>query len=145
MLGITATLLGSYEKVFGANGKVYMRVQAHDTLVAKTTYQVICNEFGPTTAAVSDNVHRYYVGVPEKAIVSGTSFLIQIGGDVDDMVTPSLSETVGHGLKMYDGAITTVGANFSGDPGEFCVVRTASTSSTTQDVTLIPAQIIGTT
>lgn len=140
-----AQLYVPFGKKEDADGKVWLKVQAHGALTAKTPYKVIVNEYGYITAALADDQNYYYVGVPEAAVDSGDEAWIQIGGYCTDMVTPSLSVSVGHALKMYDGAVADAGADYSGAAGEFAVCTAASTSSTTQDVVLIPERIIGTT
>ena len=142
MLGYTSTLKGSYEKIYSADGLVRMKVQAHAALTALTPYAIVCNEYGPITAALPSSGASIYVGVPEVAQDSGDMFEIVIGGPVDDVVTPSLSVSVGHGLTINTRAVADIGADFSGAAGEFAVCRTASTSSTTQDLNLVPEKIL---
>lgn len=141
----TDVLKASFSKREDAQGKVWIRAQAHGDLTADTPYKVIVNEYGYITAALADDTKYFYVGVPEQDVDSGDVAWIQIGGQVSAMITPSLSVSVGHALKMYDGAVADVNADYSGAAGEFAVCRTASTTSTTQDVILIPERIINTT
>lgn len=143
MIGRTDTLKGSYEKLFSTDGKVRMSVQAHGALTALTPYKVICNEYGPITAAIASDTDYYFIGVPEEAQDSGAIFEIQIGGPIDDVVTPSLGVSVGHGFKITSGAIADSTADFSGDPGEFAVSRETSVTSTTQAMYLVPEIIVG--
>ncbi len=145
MIGITSTISGNGEKIYSADGTVRMKALAHGALTAKTPYKIIWNEFGPVTAALADDTNYYYVGVPEAAVDAGDVAELVIGGPVDDMVTPSLSISVGHAVSVLDGAVADAGADYSGAAGQFGVCRTASTSSTTQDVWLVPEKIIGTT
>lgn len=128
-----------------ADGSVWLKVQAHGNLTALTPYKVIVNEYGYITAALASDTNYYYVGVPAAAISSGEIDWVQIGGYVASMVTPSLSVSVGHGLKIYDGAVADSGADYSGAAGEFAVCYTESSTSTTQNAILVPERIIGTT
>jgi len=141
----TDVLKASFGKREDAQGKVWIRVLAHDDLTADTPYKVIVNEYGFVTAAFADETAYCHVGVPDEDIDSGDVFWAQIGGRCSAMITPSISGTVGYALKIFDGAVADASADYSGAGGEFCVVRTASTTSTTQDVILIPERIITTT
>lgn len=120
------------------DGKVWISAIAHTTLTAKTPYKIILDEYGYVTQALSSTGPYVWIGVPPVAGTSGAKVKLQIGGDVDDMVTPSLSVSVGHALAIQSGTVADVGADFSWLPGEFAVCRTASTTSATQDVTLVP-------
>ena len=128
-----------------ADGKVWLQVVAHDDLTALTPYKVIVNEYGYVTAALADDTNYYYVGVPAGAVDSGDICWVQIGGYIEDMVTPSLSVSVGHALKIDGGAVADAGADFSGGSSEFAVCTAASSSSTTQDAVLVPERILATT
>lgn len=135
----------TFEKRYDADGKVYMKARAHGALTAKTPYKIIADEYGSLTGALADDTKYYYVGFPLAAVDSGADAWLQIGGYIDDMITPSLSVAVGHSLVMFGGAVADGGADYSGAGGEFAVCATASTTSETQDAMLIPERIIGTT
>ena len=137
--GITTSNAAPQGLTFDADGKVWVYAVAHGALTAKTPYLVVVNEFGSVTLALG--VARGYVGVPEKAVDSGALAKLQVGGDVDDMVTASLSVSVGHALTITSGAVADAGADYTGAVREFCVCRTVSTTSTTQDVKLVPDKI----
>ena len=128
-----------------ADGKVWLQVQAHGDLTALTPYKVIANEYGWITAALADDQKYYYIGVPAAAISSGSIGWVQIGGYVEDVVTASLSVSVGHAFDVYDSAVADQGADYSGEEGEFAVCTEASTTSTTQHMMLIPRIVRGTT
>ena len=145
MIGLTSTIKTSLEKQYGADQKVRIEIIAHDALTKLTPYKVTFNEFGHVTAALADDQHYYYVGIPEAALASGDRGVVVIGGPMGDVVTPSLSVSVGHAFKIYDGAVADVGADYTGVAGEFAICQTVSTSSTTQDMLLVPKLIIGTT
>ena len=128
------------------DGKVWLKVVAHDTLVAKTTYKVIMNEYGWVTAALADDVLEFYVGVSNVAQASGDEFWIQIGGYCASMVTESMTVTAGHAIKMYDGVTTDAGADYSGADGEFAVnCVTTTVAATVHNVILVPKIILNTT
>ena len=143
--GDNSSMKASFEKKYDTDGRVYVYAVAHGALTAKTPYKIICDEYGPITAALADDTNYYYVGVPELAVASGGVGKLYIGGEVDDVITPSLSVSVGHAFSFVDGAVADAGADYSGAAGQFAVCRTVSTSSTTQDMLLVPERIIGTT
>ena len=133
----------SFERREDADGKVWVEAVAHAALTAKTPYKIIVNEYGYVTAALNQDTAMYYVGVPAEDVSSGDEAWLQIGGALSDMITPSLSVSVGHALKINGatGAVADAGADYSGSTGEFAVCTSASTSSTTQDVILVPDRI----
>jgi hypothetical protein len=135
----------SFEKEYDADGTVWTRAIAHGTLTAKTPYKIIVVEYGQITAALADDVTRYYVGVPAGDVVSGDECRLQIGGYISGLITPSLSMAVGHAMSILDGAVADVGADYSGLPGQFAVTVDATTTSTTQTAILIPERILATT
>lgn len=145
MIGITGTVSGNGEMIYSADGTVRMTVLATGSIAAKTGYKVIWNEFGPCTAAQADDVFEYIMGYAEEAHDSGDYFEILVGGPIDDAITPSLSVSVGHALIMINGAAADVGSDYTGAVGQFAVCRTESTSSTTQDLWLVPREITATT
>lgn len=128
-----------------ADGKIWRQVLAGDTLVAKTPVKVTYDEFGGITAALADDTHSYYVGVPNDAAASGDLVWIQTGGQCDDVITPSLSVSVGHAFEIHNGAIADEGADYDGGANEFAICTTASSSSTTQDMLLMDRLITATT
>jgi hypothetical protein len=140
-----STQTTTFERKYDSDGKVWIQSVAHANLTAKTGYKVIVNEFGQITAAQADDQNYYYLAFPEAAVTSGDAAWLQIGGYIEDMVTPTLSVALGHALKMHDGAIADTGADYSGAAGEFAACSEASTSSATQKAMLVPERIIGTT
>jgi len=136
-----AQLYVPFAKKEDTNGKVWVKIIAHDALTAKTSYKVIVNEYGYVTAAMTTAAAFCYIGVPEHAIDSGAEDWIQIGGYVASMITPSLSVSVGHALCINNGVVADRGADYSGAGTEFAICTTASTTSTTQNVILMPYQI----
>lgn len=131
-----------WEKRWDADGKVWMQVQAHDTLVAKTPYGIVANEYGWITQALPAAGKYIYVGVPEAAAVAADILWVQIGGKITDMITASLSMAVGEGCTIDTGAVADIAADYSGAAGEFFVASVATTTSTTQTGLLIPEKII---
>lgn len=129
-----------------SQGKVWIEAVAGAALTALTPVFVICNEYGNVTAALSDVEDTLFVGVPIEDAESGDTVVLQIGGYIEDVITPSLSVSVGHAFKIYDGAIADVGADYTGSAGgEFAVCTEASTSSTTQNMMLYPFMILTST
>ena len=145
MIGINSITSGNGELIYSANGTVRMTVLATSAIVAKTGYKVIYNEFGPCTAAQADDVYNYMMGYAEEAHDSGDIFDILVGGPIDDAITPSLSMAVGHALAMTNGAAVDAGADYTGSTSQYAVARTATTTSTTQDLWLVPRYILATT
>lgn len=135
----------SFAKTVDADGKVWVEAVAHGTLVANTPYWIIINEYGPVSVALSDLAVYAYIGVPDKAYTSGDVAKFQIGGRVEALITPSLSVAVGHSLTINTGAVADGGADYTGAVGEFAACITASTTSTTQDVMLIPERFLSIT
>lgn len=129
------------------DGTVWIDAVAHDTLTANTPYFIIADEFGNKTAAFSDVTVYCYVGVAKTAegLATGKKTRLQIGGYCEDMVTASLSMTIGHAIKVYDGTTADVGADYTGAAGEFAVAYATSTTATAQDVYLVPERILTTT
>lgn len=103
------------------NGQIEMYVTAHAALTAKTPYKVYHDGDKYLTAALADEAVIYLVGVPEKAIASGKGGWVVIGGIVDDVVVPSATYTKGHGIKVHDGVLTTVGSAFMWTINAFAV------------------------
>lgn len=140
----SSTFKASFLKRYDSDGSVWIEAIAHGTLTAKTPVKVIINEFGHVTAALADDVTNYYLGVPVSGASAGDKVWLQIGGEVADMVTPSITTVVGNSLVVLDGAIAAGGADFSGADGEFAAATEASTG-TTHDAMLYPERMKGTT
>lgn len=147
VIGRTSTIKTTFEKRYDADGKVWLQVIPHGDLVAKTPYWVTVNEFGYVSIAMTDVVPYAYVGVPEAAVdASEVDYCwLQIGGQLDGMVTPSLSVSVGHALNINGGAVVDSGVDFTGLAGQFAVCRTESTTATAQDVLLVPERFLSVT
>jgi hypothetical protein len=128
--------------VDGSSGNVYVWAIAHDTLTAKTPYFVIINEYGHITAAPSAIAAYCYIGVPNIGYASGELAKLQIGGYCADVITPSLSVSVGHAFGMGGGAVTDEGVDFTGIINEWAACCTASSSSTTQDMMLCGHMVV---
>lgn len=141
----STTQLTSFEKRYDQDGKVFIQAVAHGALTAKTPYWVIINEYGQVTVALSDLAIRAYVAFPLAAVSSGATAWLQIGGYIADIVTPSLSVAVGHGLTLNTGAIADIGADYTGAAGEFAACAVASTTATTQTVILVPERVLSIT
>jgi hypothetical protein len=114
---------------------------AHTTLVKNTPYLIVANEFGPVTIATTA-ANGGMIGVPDQAGVSGTKVRLQVAGRVTDMITPSLSMAVGHGLIIASDIVADDGNDYLEKVDEFAVAITASTTSETQDVMLTQHPII---
>lgn len=135
----------TFEKRWDADGKVFMQAQAHTTLVAKTCYQIIINEFGNITRGVADETKYCYIGVPLAAVADAAIAWFQIGGYIASMVCTSGDHVVGEGIKKYDATIVTSAADFSGAAGEFAVAAAAGSSVSVINAMLVPELILGTT
>jgi hypothetical protein len=136
----------TFQWEYDLDGTVWVWAKSHAALVKNTGYKVIINENGYVTAAQADDVLHYLFGAPAKAAAAvGEWARIQIGGRITALITASLSVAVGHALHMYNGAIVDKGADYTGVSDEFAACVTASTSSATQDVMLIPREITATT
>ena len=143
-------LSGQLKAPFGVKydnlGRVIIFARAHTTLTAGTPYRIKYDEYGPFTAALADDADSYRVGIAKLATpTNGIAELVH-GGPYSGLVTGSLSCTVGHGLGIRGGAITDEGADFDDlHDAVFALVYTASSSSTTQDVIMIPEVITAST
>jgi len=127
---------------YDEDGTVWVKAQCHDDLTALTPYALVVNEYGWITGDLPASGYYIYVVVPPYAMSSGDEDWIQVGGYVASMVTASLSVEVGHGLTVNTGAIADIGADYTGAAGEFAICTTKSTTSTTQNVVLVPERII---
>ena len=134
-----------FEKSYDADGKVWVRGKYVHDGVLNTPMVVVADETGYAFYDLSDTTANCYIGVPAKAYATGVTGPIQIGGRVTAMITPSLSVSAGHGLLFHDGAVADANADYYGNTSEFAVCITASSSSTTQDVMLVPERILSTT
>jgi hypothetical protein len=114
----------------GSDGKTYVYAQAHTTLVAKTPYLVIINEYGNITAALADGTFYCYIGIAEESYASGEIAKLQIGGYCADVITTSITPTVGYALRIFDGAVAVVAADYSGLIGQFAAACDATTATT---------------
>jgi len=129
-----------------ADGSVLLPARAHTTLTAGTPYRVKYDEYGPITAAITDDADSYRVGIAPSATTTGEIAYLIHGGPYSGMVTGSLSVAVGHGFGIRGGAITDEGADFDDlHDAVFAICYTASTSSTSQDVIMIPEVITAST
>ena len=126
---------------YDADGKGWMYAIAHGTLTAKTPYLILANEFGPVTSATTAT-YGGFIGVMPKDGVSGTKVKLQVAGLVEDMITPSLSVSVGHALSIGTSVVADVAADYLEKAAEFGVCVTESTTSETQDVMLTAHHII---
>lgn len=129
-----------------ADGRVIIIARAHTTLTAGTPYRVKIDEYGYFTAAIADDADSYRVGIAKTAATTGTLVELVHGGPYSGMVTGSLSMAVGHGLGIRGGSITDEGADFDDlSDAVFALAYSASTSSTSQDVIMVPEVITAST
>ena len=134
-----------FEKIYDADGKVWVRGTYNHNGVAKTPMVVVADEYGYRFNDLSDTTANCYIGVPDKAYATGVTGPIQIGGLVEDMITATLSMALGHAVLFHDGAVADAGADYYGNTSEFGVAVTATTSATAQDIMLVPERILSTT
>jgi len=145
IFGKNTTQYASFEKVYDADGRVWIYAVAHGSLTAKTPYQIYINEYGPVTAALVDAINYAYIGIPAETASTGDIVKLQIGGVCEDMISGSLTVAAGNAFSILNGAVADSGADFTGLGGQFAACITPATASTTHDVMLIPERIIGTT
>jgi hypothetical protein len=115
--------------VDGAQGNLYVYAYTHGALTAKTPYFVLVNEYGHVTAAPSAIASYCYIGVPNDSYAASTLAKLQIGGFCADVITPSLTVTVGHAFGMGGGVVTDEGVDFTGLVNEWAANCTDSSSS----------------
>lgn len=130
---------------YDGNNKVWVYCYCEGGATSKTPGMVQFYEGGYRYVAMADNEHTYLVGVPDGTVASGLYSWVQIGGPCDDVITASLSVSVGHALSILNGAVADAGADFSGAAGQFAVNRTETTSAAVHDVILVPKYVLGTT
>lgn len=145
-MGNITFLYPSYQKApsefrIDPDGKVWVQAVAHGTVTAKTPYKVVPDEYGWKTAALTGDTGEYMIGVPAVTKTIGLLVWMQIGGYLEDMITASLSVSLGHGLYIYGGAVADSGQDYSGVFTEFAICAEASTTSTTQTVWLTMRKI----
>lgn len=143
--GRSSTQYVPFKERHDADGTVWIQAYAAAGSVAKTPTELLENEYGYNASVLADNTHTAYFGVPAVTVASGDVGWYQIGGVCKNMITASLSMTIGHAIKIHDGACADVGADYSGASSEFAIAIATSTSATKQDVMLIPRRITATT
>ena len=130
---------------YNADGRVYLYARAHTTLTAATPYRIKYDEYGPFTAALANDQDTYRVGVALAATPTDAIAKLVHGGPYSGMVSASLSMALGHAVKVAGGAVADEGNDFDDlHDNMFGLAYTASTTSTTQDVILIPEVITAT-
>ena len=136
----------TFEKRWDSDGKVWIQAQAGGTLVAKTPYQIIANEFGNITTAMADATTYVYMAVPMAAADSADILWLQIGGYIADMICSSDTFAIGDGIRKHNATVVSINADFSGAAGEFAVAaELVSGADTTVNAMLVPERILGTT
>lgn len=136
----------TFEKKWDSDGKVWIQAQAHGTLVAKTPYQIVVNEFGNISQAVADEQTYCYVGCPQAAAASEDILWFQIGGYIVDMACSSDTFAVGDGIKKFDATVVSSDADFTGAAGEFAVsAELVGVAATAVNAMLVPERFIGAT
>ena len=140
----SSTQYVTFEWRYDTDGKVWTQAQAHTTLVAKTPYSIIVNEYGQIASTLAASGLASLVGCPYAAAVAADEIWFQIGGYITAMVTASLSMAVGEAMDVNTSAVADNGADYSGAAGEFAVATAATTTSTTQTAMLVPRYVLGT-
>jgi len=129
-----------------ADGKTYIYAIAHGTLVAKTPYLIIANEYGNITQALSDVTVYGYVGIPAEAVASGAIGKFQIGGYCSSVVCASDDYNTGQGCVVKDGGLECTDADYTGAAGQFAVCAQDDEDAATDiDLMLVPERILTTT
>ncbi len=122
----------------GIDGIDYTYALAHTTLTDKTHYRINFDEYGPLTAAFSGNTSRNFrVGVATEATATGKIAKLVVGGYVQSMVVnASLSMAVGEAISVAGGTDIDDAADYTGDPDQYAICVTATSSITTCSVFL---------
>lgn len=140
-----SVMRGSFVKRYDADGGVWMWVRASAALTSHTLYEINVDEYGPFARVKTDTDGHYcWLGVPHDAVADGDSAWLQIGGYMAAVISNSLdSGGVGYGIKLYDGAATTTGADYTGADGEYAVaVVDSAGASTSQTIMLVPERVL---
>jgi len=140
----TTTQYATFEWRYDSDGKVWTQAQVHTTLVAKTPYSIIANEYGQISSTLAAAGLYSLVGCPRAVAVAADIIWFQIGGYITSMVTAALSMAVGEAMDVNTSAVADNAADYTGAAAEFAVATAVSTTSTTQDAMLIPRQIVST-
>ena len=141
----SSTQKATFEPRYDSDGKVFLQAVAAAALTAKTPVSIIADEFGPVTLALASSAKYYRVGVPLAAASTGDLPWLQHGGYITDVVTSSITTTVGYGIEIDGGVVALVSADYSGASEEFAVCTEASGASTTHELMLVPRQILSST
>jgi len=121
------------------DGKTYVYAIAHTTLATRTSYRIAQDEYGFLTAALSaGNTSRVFrVGANmDGAVTTGNRARLQIRGFFSSLVTPTLTVSAGHSLRITAGAIADGGADFADLVTDFATCVTATSGLTTCSVQL---------
>jgi len=133
------------------DGKVWLWAKATTGATAKYPYMLYVEELAYVATTPADNTEEYRVGVPAKAVTSGSFDWFQIGGPCANMVpadtgtAASVSVTIGHGLYMKDGAVTTTGSDYAGMAVNAFAVADETVNDDEINVILVPDIILATT
>jgi hypothetical protein len=126
-------------------GRELTFVKAGTTLTAKTIYRLQFDESGVEAVALADDQLYYRLCIPEAGIASGASGWVVTRGLVEDATIPSTSATAGYAFKVYDGAVTSMGAAWAFADEEHGVYCETISSATTCNVFLSGREGKGTT
>ena len=141
----SSTQYVTFQWRYDADGKVWANAQAHDTLVAKTPYMIIVNEFGQITKGLAGGTIYCLIGCPYAAAAAADELWLQIGGYITDMVTAAIDMEVGEAMDVDSGSVADNAADYTGEDGEFAVCAADSVGAeATQDAMLVPRQILTT-
>lgn len=121
-----------------ADGNDWVRAYSTTTLVAGTPYMLIESQTAarnPSVIALATNTgtaQHIQVCVPGVGAVEGDTLDVQVAGEVE-MTVASATYAKGHGLKVHDGVVTSMGAAYGQLANEFgMVAETQATTATTR-------------
>lgn len=142
---VTDAFKAGFLKRYDTDGTVWVQAIAHGTLVAKTPYGIIVNEYGQVSAALTNTAASIYVGVPHQAAVAGDLVWFQIGGPLTGMVVLNLEVAVGHALTVANSTIVDSGVDYTGLVSQFAVCTEATAAGADLiNVILVPERVITT-
>ena len=140
-----------FQRRYDSDGTVWLKATAVEGATKDVPYAIHFEEAYLRAKAIADDTLVYYVGVPADAVSSGVEGEFQIGGYKAAMVNASLSITaislsvaIGHGLRITNGDVADAGSDFALGAADFAICATATTSSGTTNVVLVPERITGT-
>jgi len=138
-----------FQRKEDADGKVWLWAKATTGATAKVPYMMYVEELAYVATPTADNTEEFYVGVPDKAVTSGSYDWFQIGGPCTDFVPTSLSVTalsldmtVGYGIYLLNGDCASTGSDYAGMAANAFAIADETVNDDQVNVILVPDMIL---